>query len=75
MRRHEAYPSRYTKAGDVEKPTLATITTVGHEVMQDGKSKPVVDRMPFPSQSSSTQPMPTFSMRWPAQMMMWICLA
>ena len=42
MRKHEAYPSRYTKAGDVAKPTLATIATVGHELMQDGKSKPCV---------------------------------
>ena len=43
MRRHEAYPSRYTKAGDVEKPTVATITTVGHETMQDGKTKPCIN--------------------------------
>ena len=42
MRKHEAYPSRYTKAGDIEKPTVATITTVGHETMQDGTTKPCV---------------------------------
>ena len=47
MRRHEAYPSRYTKAGDVEKPTVATITTVGHETMQDGKTKPCINTDAF----------------------------
>ena len=41
------YPSRYTKAGDIEKPTLAMITTVGHETMQDGKTKPCVNTDAF----------------------------
>ena len=47
MRKHEAYPSRYIKAGDVARPTLATITTVGHEMMQDGKTKPCVNTDAF----------------------------
>ena len=48
MRKHEAYPSRYTKAGDVVRPTLATITTVGHETMQDGTSKPCIRTDAYP---------------------------
>ena len=47
MRKHETFPSRYTKAGDVEMPTVTTITTVGHEQMQDGKTKPCVSTDAF----------------------------
>lgn len=48
MRRHEAYPSPFTKAGNIEKPTVVTITSVDHETMQDGKLKPVISTDVFP---------------------------
>jgi hypothetical protein len=42
MKRHEAYPSRYTKAAEISGPVTATIENVDHDTMQDGTLKPVV---------------------------------
>jgi hypothetical protein len=42
MKSFEAYPSKYTKAGEISKPITATIESVGHDLMQDGVLKPTV---------------------------------
>lgn len=42
MRAFEAYPSKYTKAAEIEEPITATIKSVGHDQMQDGTLKPIV---------------------------------
>jgi hypothetical protein len=42
MKRHEAYPSRYTKAAEITGSLTATIEAVEHDQMQDGTLKPIV---------------------------------
>ena len=43
MRKSEAYPSKYLSADDVKDgPTTVTVRSVTHELMTDGKPKPVI---------------------------------